>query len=271
MPPILVETTVRLGYAIFAVADAVLPRLRHPAAVARLGLPIRRATHGTAQRRLLVDGAVPGARDRLAGGRRQPHRRRHPAGSIDERAMRRARTAPQTAPALESRPRRRLPRARRLDRAGAARRSLRRSSAARPTGWSASPAAASRRPRSPSMRYLPRNGRVSGGVDRGRRRGRARAARRASCALPRRARLDGLPGPRHGAEPVDPRRPAGRRGVRARAAPGAATRASARSRCCSKVQIADPGSVMERYPHQLSGGMQQRVVIAMALATIPRC
>jgi peptide/nickel transport system ATP-binding protein len=47
-------------------------------------------------------------------------------------------------------------------------------------------------------------------------------------------------------------------------------RAEATEQMLAKVRIADHAAVMRRYPHELSGGMAQRVVIAMALAASPQ-
>ena len=56
----------------------------------------------------------------------------------------------------------------------------------------------------------------------------------------------------------DPR--AGRQGAGAR---------GARSTCCKQVGIPNPESRVDNYPHEFSGGMRQRAMIAMALACNP--
>jgi len=57
--------------------------------------------------------------------------------------------------------------------------------------------------------------------------------------------------------------------VRHLGVPWAAARERARE-MLDLVRIADPGRRLDEYPHQLSGGMRQRVMIAMALSCDPQ-
>jgi peptide/nickel transport system ATP-binding protein len=118
-----------------------------------------------------------------------------------------------------------------------------------------------------AVRYLPENGRVRGGrimVDD------ADVMAMTPAAL-RQMRAHDLSMVYQ--DPAKALNPSLRIGVQLAEAFAVAGRGDTQARALDmlrRVRIADPERVMRAYPHQLSGGMLQRVVIGMALASDPR-
>src|SRR5262249_16444942 len=248
--------------------EPVVPRLRHPTAHARLGRR-HRQQRAVPRGRVLVADALPGAGDRLAGGRRQPHRRLHrgcdhpvttdalaPAGRhLTDRLAVHAAHLDLAYPGPRPDP----PTGRDVPFQIGPRESF---GLVGESGCGKTTMALA------IVRYLARNGRVS--------KGSITVAGQDVESLG----TDALRKLRAGTismvyqEPgraLNPSIRVGRQVAEVFEIAGLGKQESAEraEEALRKVQISDPGRVMRRYPHQLSGGMLQRVVIAMALAGEP--
>ena len=118
------------------------------------------------------------------------------------------------------------------------------------------------------VRYLPRNGRVSGGTIRIN--GRDPLAMGTAALRDLRSHTVSMVYQEPG-RALNPSIRVGRQIAEVFEIEGESSGAATKSaeEMLRKVQISDPARVMERYPHELSGGMAQRAVIAMALAKSP--